>query len=453
MTVCTNPIRVAKPFSRPVDVAFDAPHSSSDGGALLLRAVDEKLGLSRALAELLPDARDARRVRHSRREQVLQRVLQMALGYEDCNDADTLRDDPALRLACRGHAGAEPLSSQPSLSRFENAVTPGAIAAMVRHLEQSWVAALPPDTKRVVLDIDSTDDPTHGHQQLALFHGFYEQHMYHPLLVFDGQTGQLISVMLRGGCAHAAKGAAGPLRRLICAVKARFPKCHVVVRGDSAFAMPRLMALLDRLHVQFDDVDFVFGLARNSRLEAILRPEMTLAEEQFRAQPAAERRTVRRFSAFRHEVASWAIDRRVIGKAEFGSKGANPRFVVTTLWEETPQEVYDWYCDRGQAENHIKDFKRGLKADRLSCSSFLANFFRLLLHAAAYRLLFEVRAAASRHNDEVGRMEFANLRLRLLKVAALVGQSVRRVLVRLPASFGRADLFGRLLLELAAPSG
>lgn len=245
MTVCTKPIRVAKPYSRPVDLTFDAPHSSSDGGVLLLRADDEKLVLSQALAGLLPDDRDARRVRQSRREQVLQHVLQMALGYEDCNDADILRNDPALRLACHGDAEGGSLSSQPGLSRFEIAVSPRAIAGMVKHREQSWVAALPTDTQRVVLDIDSTDDPTHGHQQLSLFHGFYEQHMYHPLLVFDGRSGQLVTAMLRGGCAHAANGAAGPLRRLICAVKARFPKCHVVVRGDSAFAMPRLMALLD----------------------------------------------------------------------------------------------------------------------------------------------------------------------------------------------------------------
>ncbi len=433
--------------ARPVDVAFDAPHSSSDGGVLLLRAVDEKLGLSRALSERMADDRDPSRVRHPRREQVLQRVLQIAQGYEDCNDADHLRHDPALKLACLGDATDGALSSQPSLSRFENAANGKTIAAMLTWFEQSWVDALPGDTDLVVLDVDSTDDPTHGHQQLAMFHGFYDQHMYHPLLVFDGQSGQLITALLRGGCAHAAKGTAGRLRRLITLVKRRFPLAHVVVRGDSAFAMPRLMDLLDELNARYGDVDFVFGKARNARLERILEPELAAA----RAEHLQSGEHVRRFSEFRYAAQAWQSDRRVIGKAEHGHKGANPRFVVTTLWQESPQEVYDWYCQRGQAENDIKNFKRGLKADRLSCSSFIANFFRLLLNVAAYRLMFALRQAAGQHSTELGRAEFATLRLRLLKVAALVGRSVRRVLVRLPVSFGLASVFAALLRELGPP--
>lgn len=448
MTVCTKPLRVSSPYSCPVDVTFDAPHSSSDGGVLLLRAIDERLGVSRALGALVPDQRLASRVDHPRQEQVVQRVLQIAQGYEDCNDADSLRHDPALKLACLGDATDGVLSSQPSLSRFENAVTAKSIAAMLRWFACSWVDSLPSDTKVVVLDIDSTDDPTHGHQQLALFHGFYDQHMYHPLLVFDGQTGQLISAVLRGGCAHAARGATGLLRRLIERVKARFPNAHVVVRGDSAFAMPRLMTMLDELNARLGDVDFVFGKARNPRLEATLAPEMEAA----RAEHLANGSHVRRFSEFRYAADSWEYDRRIVAKAEYGPKGRNPRFVVTSLWQETAEEVYDWYCQRGQVENDIKNFKRGLKMDRLSCSSYIANFFRLLLHAAAYRLMFALRAAAGQHSTELGRAEFATLRLRLLKVAALVSRSVRRVLVRLPASFGLAGIFAALLRELGPPA-
>ncbi len=215
------------------------------------------------------------------------------------------------------------------------------------------------------------------------------------------------------------------------------------------------MALLDRLHEQFGDVEIVLGLSRKTRLEAILRLEMTLAEEQVRDQPPAERRTVRCFSESYQELAAWAMCLRVIGKAAFGSEAGNPRFVVRKLGQKSPKQVYDWCSDRGQAESRIKDFKRGLKADQLLRSSFVANFFRLLLLAAAHRLLPKVRRPkvrreASRPIDEMGRIEFANLRIRLLKGALLVGKSVRRVMVRLPASFGLADLVARLLLELAA---
>lgn len=447
MTVCTKSLRLAKPYTRPVDVAFDAPHTSSDGGVLLLRALDERLGVSASLAAFVPDERDRGRVVHSRREQVMQRVMQIAQGYEDCNDANYLRHDPALKLACLGDAADGALSSQPSLSRFENAATGRTIAGCLRWFEQSWVDSLPLDTDVVILDVDSTDDPTHGHQQLAMFHGFYDQHMYHPLLVFDGLTGQLITALLRGGCAHAAKGTAGRLRRLIGMVKARLPQVRIVVRGDSAFAMPRLMDMLDELQLRYAGVDFVFGKARNPRLEAILAPEMELA----RSEHAADGKHVRRFSEFQYAAKSWQYERRVIGKAEYGNKGANPRFLVTSLTDESPEELYDWYCQRGQVENDIKNFKRGLKADRLSCMTYVANFFRLVLHMAAYRLMFALRTLARPHSEELGRAEFGTLRLRLLKVAALVSRSVRRVLVRLPASFGLAPVFEALLRELGPP--
>ncbi len=448
MTDCSKPRRAAKPFVRPVDVRFDAPHASSDGGLLLLRKVDEKLKICEHLGALIPDTREQAKVVHSRTEQVRQRVLQIAMGYEDCNDADDLRTDPMFKLACIGQVEPDDaLSSQPSLCRFENAVQALDIAAMLRWAERSWVDSLPAGTDVVILDVDSTDDPTHGHQQLSMFHGFYDQHMYHPLLIIDGLSGQLVSAVLRRGASHAATGAVGRLRRLIEAVKARFPKARVVVRGDSAFAMPHLMDELDRLDVRHLGVEFVLGLARNRVLERRLAPELATAREQWQQGG----RHVRRFSEFDYAAQTWLRERRVIGKAEHGDKGSNPRFVVTTLTDETPEEIYDFYCQRGQAENDIKNFKRGLKADRLSCHRFIANFFRLIMHLAAYRLLFELRRMVARHADELGRAEFTTLRLRLLKVAALVAQSVRRVLVRLPASFGYRDVFNTLLGAIGPP--
>ncbi len=318
MTVCTKTLRLAKPYNRAVDVAFDAPHTSSDGGLLLLRALDERLGVSATLGALVPDARDARKVTHARTEQVRQRVLQIAMGYEDCNDAEHMRHDPMLKLACLGEVNAgDALSSQPSLSRFENAVQARDIAKMLNWSEQSWVDSLPAHTELVILDVDSTDDPTHGHQQLAMFHGYYDQHMYHPLLIIDGLAGQLISAVLRGGDSHAATGAIGRIRRLVQLVKARFPQARIAVRGDSAFAMPHITAALDRLQLEHAGVDFVFGMARNKVLERLLAPEMAEAKRLCHETGLH----VRRFTEFQYAAGTWPYKRRIIGKAEYGAKG------------------------------------------------------------------------------------------------------------------------------------
>jgi hypothetical protein len=343
MTECTKAVEVVEGFARRLQVTFDAPEASSDGGVLPLREVDRQLGASAVLGGMVPDERDPARVTHSRQEQVLQRLLQIAQGYEDCNDADTLRADPGFVLAVRGDADEAALSSQPTLSRFENAATGRTIARALWWFERTWVDALPADTDEVVLDIDSTDDPTHGHQQLSMFHGYYDQHMYHPLLVFDGRNGQLVTGLLRPGTVHAAKGAAGVLRRLVECIKARFPRARIVVRGDSAFAMPHLMALLDRLNAKLDDVDFVFGLARNARLQRAAAELMQQAADEH----AATSQTVKKYGQFDYAAESWLAERRVVVKAEHSAKGDNPRFLVTTLHDVPPAELYAWYCDRG----------------------------------------------------------------------------------------------------------
>jgi hypothetical protein len=447
MTDCSAPLDLGFHPERPLHVTFDAPHVSSDGGLLLLRQADERLGLSRSFSECLVDTRDPKRIEHSRHEQVRQRIFQIAMGYEDCNDADWLRRDPLLTVACdRPVADQKGLSSQPTLSRFEHSVTGGALNGLVRELERMYVDELPTDTTVVVLDIDTTDDPTHGAQQLTFFHGFYDQHMYHPLLVFDGQTGQLISVLLRPGNAHACRSAWALLSRVIRRIKARFPEAQVVVRGDSGFAMPHLMEKLEALDAQLGDIDYLFGIAKNSVLLAHAAPAIDLAREIY--EQTGEH--VRHFSQLSYSAKTWPRQRHVIVKAEHGSKGSNPRFVVTTLTDFPPRMIYDrGYCARGQAENYIKDFKNALSADRLSCTRFVANAFRLLLHAAAYRLLHAVRSAAAKVDEELGALQFDTLRLRLLKVAAQVTMSARRIWVRISQAFPLADAFSTIAQRLA----
>ena len=297
----------------------------------------------------------------------------------------------------------------------------------------------------IVWDSDSTTDPRHGQPQRSFFHGYYEQHRYHPLLIFDGARGQLVSAVLRPGNAHAARGARGVLRRIIRRLQQCFPHAQIVVRGDSAFAVPRVLRMLEELDRELGGIAYVFGLAQNAVLLRFGAAALTEARLRFRA----TKQTVQHFDAFAYAAESWPQARHVVLKAEVSEHGANPRFVVTSLPEFAPALLYHAYCERGQCENFITDCKNALQADRLSCSTFAANFFRLLEHAAAYVLLHALRTQGAPLAPQLGRAQFDTLRLQLLKVAALVSQSTRRLLVRLPSAFPLARVFRHLASTLA----
>jgi hypothetical protein len=446
-TPCLPRIRLGFHPFRALDLTFDAPQTSSDGGLLLLRQLDEQLGLCGRIASALPDARAPERVVHSRLEQVRQRVFQIALGYEDQNDANALRHDPLLRASCdRLPDDPRGLSSQPTLSRLEHAVKARDVVRLQRQLEADYVASLPEDTDVVVLDLDSTSDPTHGQQPLSFFNGHYDCSMYFPLLVFDGE-GRLVSVRLRPGNAGNNRYATPLMRRLVCAIKARFPDASVVVRADSGFASPRLLEALDALGQELGAVDYIIGVQKNARLVALVTGEM--AEAAARAPHAGG--SARVFTSLDYQAKSWDHARRVVAKLEQLGDKPNPRFVVTTLDHVSARVVYEHaYCGRGDAENRIKDFKNALDGDRLSCTTYVANAFRLLLHAFAYRLLDELRTHLKVVAPELGRAQFDTIRLRLLKVAAHVRQSVRRIAVALPSSFGLADVFAQVTARLGA---
>lgn len=269
--------------------------------------------------------------------------------------------------------------------------------------------------------------------------------MYHPLMIFDGERGQLVSVVLRPGNVHAARGARGGLRRIIRRLKLRFPQTQIVVRGDSAFAVPRILRMLEELHRELGGIAYVVGLAQNAVLLRFGTTALSEAHRRF----LATKQTVQHFDAFPYAAESWPQTRHVVMKAEVSEHGTNPRFVVTSLSEFAPALLSHAYCERGQCENFIKDFKNALQADRLSCSTFAANFFRLLQHAAAYLLLHALRTQVAPLSPPRGRAQFDTLRLQLLKVAALVSQSTRRLRVRLPVAFPLAPLFRRLAITLA----
>lgn len=446
-TECLPQVRLGFHPNRPIDLLFDQPETSSDGGALLLRQVDERLGLCKLLAGLLPDGRDPRKVVHSRLEQVRQRVFQIALGYEDGNDATTLRQDRLLKAACdRLPEDRHGLSSQPSLSRLEHAVTARDVVQLQRAMERTYVAELPADTTVVVLDLDTTADPTHGQQPLTFFNAHYDQTIYFPVLLFDDE-GRLVSVRLRPGNAGNYRYSAPLLERVIRLIKARFPAAQVVVRGDGGFCAPRVLDRLDALADELGDVEYLFGIPKNAALERLAVDAMAEAS----ARHAATGRAARVFTSFEYRARSWSRERHVVAKAEHLPLGPNPRFIISSFDGFPPHVLYEWgYCGRGQAENYIKDFKNALAADRLSCTTYVANAFRLLLHAAAYRLLFALRTHVGTVAPELATVQFDTLRLRLLKVAARVTQRVRRLVVSLPRVFPLAHIFRAVAASLGA---
>ena len=417
----TASVGPAYAFSTPTGGAlaarFDAGRLTSDGGLPWLEVADRALGVCAALAACIPEWRRGP-VRHALDPLVRQRVFQIACGYADQDDADTLRRDPLLKLVCGRlpESGAD-LASQPTFSRLENAVDRRTIEALADALVTVYLRERgrqePPTWVR--LDLDGTADPAHGQQEGVAYHGSYRQHMYHPLLVFDADTGQVITAILRPGNVHGSRFVVLVLRRLRRRLRAVWPTVQVELRADSGFAIPRLYAWCEA-----EGVEYTIGLIPNSVLDAIAAPLVADARAQSEAQAGAK---VRLAGETQYQAGSWAHPRRVVFKAEILAKGPNTRFVVTTR-AAPPLALYDRYVDRGEAENWIKDLKNAVQADRLSDHRFWANAFRLLLHAAAYLLLDTLRRRLVTATGT--RYQLDTLRLRLLKIAGWVREQADR---------------------------
>jgi hypothetical protein len=433
--------------SLPLEASFDGGRLTSDGGLPWLDEADAVLGLCGAVAGVVPEwRRRAGSVRHSLETLVRQRVFQIACGYEDQNDANTLRTDPLLKVVCgRLPETGGDLASQPTFSRLENAVRAttcyrlalalGAIYLDARERLARQETAGPP--RRVLLDLDGTDDPTHGDQEGTAYHGYYRQHMYFPLLVFDGDTNHLVTAVLRPGNAHGSHGVVAVLKRVVSTLRTRWPGVQIELRADSGFAVP---ALYDYCEAQ--DIVYTVGLIPNPRLEAIAAPLLAQAQQ---AQIITGEK-VRLAAEVSYQAGTWPRVRRVVYKAEALAKGPNTRFVVTTR-PEPPLALYDFYVDRGEPENWIKDFKRACKGDRLSDHRFVANQFRLVLHAAAYWLLDTLRRWLV--TAGVARLQLDTLRLRLLKIGGRVVEWLTRIRLHLASSHPAAPLW----LALASRPG
>ena len=398
--------------------AFDAGRVTSDGGLPWLVDADRVLGVCAALAACVPEWR-RRAPRHSREDLVRQRVLQIACGYADQDDADALRGDPLFKHACgRLPASGPDLASQPTFSRLENAVGRHAVERLAAALVDLYVRARGRDgaPTSVVLDVDGTDDPAHGAQEGIGYHGYDRQYMFFPLLVFDGDTDHLITAVLRPGKIGGARFVVLVLRRLVARLRAAWPGVAIEVRADCGCAGPRLSAWCETTGVAY-----TLGLATNPVLARAAAPQLAQAQAESAAEDGAK---VRLVGETADQAESWPHPRRVVFKTEVLRKGPNTRFVVTTR-TDAPAAVYDRYVARGEAENWVKDLKNALRADRLSDHAFWANAFRLLLHAAADWLLDTVRRWLLRRGAP--RMQFDTLRLRLIKIGGWVRELATRV--------------------------
>jgi len=471
------------PFSFPavgrkaVTAAFDGGRLTSDGGVMLLAMAERRLGIAERLAHCFPDRRDPLRITHTLADMVRARILAIACGYEDADDLDSLRVDPAFKLACGRlpDTGAN-LCSQPTLSRFENAISPRSLLRLEDLEAAQFVAAFPGTPSRLTLDMDTYDDPTYGDQQLTFWHDYYQQYQYQVRTITCAENDLVASSCLIHGSAHVAMGAADDLRRVVSALRARFPDVHLRFRADNGFGVPELFETCEELGVDYD-----LGIKMNSVLKK--QSESLLEDLKTRQQQTGQPQ--RGAVAFMYQAGKWPRPRQCIIRVEVTEEDSNRRAIVTSRRGAMhyPLASYDEYADRGESENRNKELKRGLWGDRLSDHRYMANNFRLHMHVAAHNLLVRLRhevadppqedphaelpqealPAAKRRayfnerrlRDPLGEGHPCTWRTRLIKVAAEVVVSARRILVRLSAHWPHLRHYAqvaRAVLTLAAPA-
>lgn len=425
-------------YRKPVECDFCGGQITSDAGLLPLRAFDERHHLSRDWAALFDDPRCGERVQHDALALLRQRVYQIVAGYEDANDADRLRHDPALQIVADQELG-KPLGSQPTLSRWENSPSTRSLVHLNDALLDHFIRLCGRQVRQrgeILLDIDSTDDPTHGQQQFSFFNGAYDQHMYHPLLIFERHTGCLLSVRLRPGNASSHARIVPMLLRIVPRLQHAFPGVVIKLRGDAGFALPLLYEFCE-----FFGIHYVLGIPANCVFQRRAEPLQKKLKRRYRRTELPQRS----HSSFRHRARSWSRQRRICYKAEHTAVGTNLRFVITNRAGRTGA-VFAFYNDRGECENRIEEFKNGFRADRLSCHRFLANAFRLLMHAFAYDLvnLFRLRQLPTSWRST----QIETLRARLFKIGARVRQTARCIRIHLASGWPWQALFRDVALAL-----
>ena len=435
------------PFALPaikpkkVVAAFDGGRLSSNGGVALLALAEKRVGVIKRLTNLFPDDRDQERVIHPMGSMLGARIFAIGCGYEDGNDFDHLRRDPAFKLACgRLPNSGHDLCSQPTISRLENAPSLRDTIRLTYALVDQWCASYRAEPDAVVLDIDDSCDVVHGQQQLSLFNAYYDERCFLPIHVYDTERSRPVAVILRPGKTPSGVEIRCHLRRLVKRIRRHWPSTQLTFRGDSHYACPEVMQWCEA-----NGIAYVFGLAGTKPLAKKVEDQA----DAIRTERAVEDKdVVRGFAETKHRAGSWTTSRRVVARIEATRLGCDRRFVVTNIKTGKAEWLYDGlYCARGQAENLIKLHKTQLASDRTSCRSPLANQVRLVLHTAAFWLMLAVRDAIPKIQD-LAKAEFTTLRLRLLKIAARIIETKSRIRVAFATACPDAELFRGLAISL-----
>jgi Transposase DDE domain group 1 len=414
---------------------FSGEKISSDGGVLLLDKVERKHRFLRDFSRVIPDYRSFLLVEHTIEKMVKQRTYLMALGYEDCDDSDLLRNDPIISKVLD-----KDLASQPTLSRFENSISKRTIFGLCDMFIKRYVNSIKPGQPEVIIDVDCTDDPTHGAQQLSLFNGHHGQFMYNELVFFDGVTGELILPVLRPGNVHTSRWMPKILSRIVKAIRTKFPRIEIIIRADAGFSNPNFFNLSEGSHLEF-----CMGLRGNQVLNRLIKDDYDEVKKQYADNNEPHQRFI---GPFEYQAESWEKPQRVFAKVESTGLGMNVRFYVSSMGNYSAEGLYTkFYVRRGETcENRIKDIKNYCYSDRLSCSTFWANFFRLILACLAYELLRLVKVAISKTEyEQCHTWNLQSIRLHLLKVAGYVKERVKYCLIKLSSSFIHKELFHQVI--------
>jgi len=425
-------LQFASISGKKVTADFTGGDVTSDVGVLVMRETANRMGIIEQLATAIHDKRHQSYVKHEIIELLTQRILQISCGYEDANDSDDLRIDPGFKASCDRLPSEADLASQPTITRFENSISKKDLYRIAEVFVDQFVASYDTPPEAIVLDIDDTDDETHGAQQLSFFNGYYNEYCYMPLFIFEGQTGKLITSILRPGKRPDGKQIRAIIKRVIKRIRKAWPTVGILIRGDSHFATPKLYSWCDKHNVYY-----ILGLSKNSILKE--QAQSTLAAAHRRYETFGEKARI--YKEIHYQASSWHRALRVIIMAEVSDTGENFRFIVTNLECGKPSFLYETaYCGRGQMENLIKEHKIALRSGRTSCHSFIANCFRLMLHSAAYVIMHTLREKALA-GTALAHAQFDTIRLKLLKIGAEVREMKTKLHFVLPASCPVKDIF------------
>ncbi len=435
-----EPLELFPISGKKVEISFTGEKISSNGGALLLKEIEEEIGIIKAMTLSINDPRDQRYVHHKLIDLLKQRIFQIACAYEDANDCDSLKNDPIFKICLDKLSDSDPdLASQPTMSRIENTSNRGDLYRIAEAFINNFIKSYDKEPELIVLDFDDTNNNAHGKQELIEFNGYYGEYCYMPLHVYEGISGKLITTIIKPGKRSKGMQVLAILKRIIKLIRLHWKNTRIVYRGDGHFTAPEIIEWIDA----HEKLHRVTGLAGNSRLKEHIETSLKSAKNIYKNRKAYNlgNKTVKLYHTFYYKAESWEKEQRIVAKVEFGEDGSNIRYIVSDMNKCRAKQLYEEiYCARGQMELFIKEHKTYLKSDRSSCEKFEANQFRLFLHSAAYVLLHALQNSALK-NTEFANSTMQTIQLKLIKTAAIVKELKTKIKIEFPRSSPQKDVF------------